>query len=184
MFGRSLYLAAALGLLGVLTASTPSQAGFVNVSEGFSLTESSNSVTSITFAFTNSEFAGGKLDGLSIASFTGVAVNLPAGLVPASVSSNAALGTLTLSFSTPVELVSGSISFDTTTTTTDVTLLQSAITQASVTVVSPSATQTLITDPLHFTVLTPAVPEPASMGMVAMGLGGALVVYRRRRRAA
>jgi hypothetical protein len=28
------------------------------------------------------------------------------------------------------------------------------------------------------------VPEPASIGMVAMGLGGALVVYRRRRRAA
>jgi hypothetical protein len=115
---------------------------------------------------------------MTAANYTGVAVSLGSSppLVTPGVATNATLGTFTLTFSPAVFSVGGGISFDTIATTSNVMQLAKDIKIASVTIVTPEGTDVLTTLPLHFTVLS--VPEPASMGLLGIGMAG-LLSFRR-----
>jgi PEP-CTERM motif len=179
MIKRSMFPIAALGLLASLTFATPSQAGsfLVNVSDSFVVDNPSPfnpTISSITLTFT------GLTDGISDVTFLGTAYANPLAQITPTLISNAGTETVTLSFSPNVFTVSGTISFDTVTTTDSVTQLQSQINLVSETVVASANSQTY--DPLHFTVLT--VPEPASMSLLGIGVACLLVFRRRQKRAA
>jgi hypothetical protein len=190
MSKRSLSLIAACGLIASLAFGTPSQAGSVpiNVSESFSLYDSSitDTISSVVFTFTNSEY-GGMINTMTAAKYTGVATTLgpPTGVVAPTITTDATPstdGTFTLSFSPSVFSVGGTISFDTMATTSDVSTLQADIKLKSVTIVTPEGTDVLTTTPLNFTVLT--VPEPASMGLLGIGMAGFFAFRRFSRKRA
>jgi len=67
-------------------------------------------------------------------------------------------------------------------TTSDVSTLQADIKLKSVTIVTPEGTDVLVTRALSFTVLT--VPEPASMGLLGIGMAGFFAFRRFSRKRA
>jgi hypothetical protein len=154
----------------------------VSVSESFALYDNTdaNSITSVMFTFTNSEY-GGSLNGLTDLKFTGVAVSLGATppVVSPTIASDPGSGTFTLSFSPSVFSIGGGISFNTYTTTADTSKLMIDLRLASVTIATAAGTDILSTTPLSFVVLgDPSIPEPASMSLLGIGMAG-LFAFRR-----
>jgi hypothetical protein len=169
---RSLLRALAAGLLATFALSTPSRANFlVEVSSTLSISDTSitDSISSVTLTYSNSEFSG-PLDTMTNLSFTGSAVTLgpPVALVTPGLSSDASAGTFTLTFAPSVFTIGGGISFDTITTTDDVNQLGVDIKFLSYKIVTATVTDQVNIDSPRFTV----IPEPSSISLIGIGLSG------------
>jgi hypothetical protein len=177
---RKFLLVPALTLLAGLASAAPTQAGIVvNVSEGlFIFNQSGNdTISSLTFSY-----AG--LNGISAPTFIGGGSSIGS-TTPESpiVTDNAVNQTVTLTFTTPVHLVGGSLSFNTTATTANVQVLAATIQPQGLTIVAgPASAYSVNTGDLHFTVVA-AVPEPTSSAMFGIGIVLAVGLgWGRRRR--
>lgn len=165
MTKRSLSLMAAMGLLASLASGTPSQASMVNVTLNFSDYNNgpnfSDTISKVVFQFSG-------LDGISSLSFSGTAY-ASGPLAEATVNATATgAETVTVNFGNPTSVfnVTGWLNFETTGTTSSPISLTSMTVTASAD--QQSHGQVLLTPVLHYL----AVPEPASMGLLGIGISG------------
>jgi len=171
MMKRSFLLTAAFGLLVGLACSSPARAASVTVSEAFTITPTGG-FGSATISSAIIEFTG--LDGISNLKFTGTAVDgsfhavtvTPSPLLPQEVK---------ITFSPDSALVSGTISFTTTATTNNVSLLPGLI------AIDPATTSavggTVTTTPVSFSIPS-SVPEPSAMALLGIGMTSFLAFRR------
>lgn len=172
MSRRSFFLAPIFGLLASLALASPSMATpmyVVNVQEGFNVSNATftPTITSVTYTFSG-------LDTVSGLSVNARGVTSPFAYVDPTIGSNGTT-TVTISYSPAVLLAGGSFSFDTLSTTSNVTLIASEIKLVSAMVTAASG-NTLMSDNLHFTVLS--VPEPNSMALLGIGMTSFLAFRR------
>ncbi len=169
MSKRSWFLIAAIGLLASLAFERSSQAGMANISLNFSdynNTPFANTISQVEFQFSG-------LNGITDLSFSGSALaNSPLAEATVTAVPDAGAETVTLTFvPTSVFNVTGSISFDTTTTDSPIQLTSMTVT-ASADVQTHGA---LVITPL-------ATPEPASMVLLGIGMAGFFAFRAVRRR--
>jgi hypothetical protein len=155
---RSYLLVPAFGVLASLAFATPGEADTVMVSEAFSIynADASPTISSLTLSF-----AG--LDGISNISFYGVALGTPAVLLTPALSAPTG-ESVQLAFSPEAYYVTGTVSFDTTTTTLDVSQLSATITFTGESVVASADTQNYGSPSFS------PVPEPSSMALLGIGM--------------